>query len=209
MPTNPPNPEAAAQHRSRRTLILLMLAALAPVVLAYSLYLSGWRPDGKNLQHGELMNPARALPDVTLRAVDGTAQPLSSLRRHWLLLSVGSLPCTETCLAGLDTLKRLRLAQGKEMRRVEIVFIALNGTREERAAFASTHPGLQVFGGERGVVESLIRALDEPAGNDATASHRIYLIDPIGNLVLRYGPDADPRGIHKDLARLLRLSQIG
>lgn len=209
MPTNPPNPEAAVQRRNQRTLILLFLAVLAPVVLAYSLYLSGWRPGGQTLQHGELLNPARTLPDVTLRAADGREQPLSSLRRHWLLLSVGNLPCADDCVARLDILKRLRLAQGKEMRRVEVVYIALNGSREERAALAGTHPGLQVYGGERQALEPLMRALDEASGSNLPVSQRIYLIDPIGNLVLRYGPDADPRGMHKDLARLLRLSQIG
>jgi cytochrome oxidase Cu insertion factor (SCO1/SenC/PrrC family) len=209
MSTNPPNPDTANQIRNRRVLILMLLAVLAPVVLAYSLYLSGWRPHGKTLQHGELMNPARPLPDVTLRAADGTMQPFSSQRRHWLLLSVGSLPCVENCLARLDMLHRLRLAQGKDMRRVEIVFVVLNGTHAEQAAFAGTHPGLQVYGGDRATITPLIQALGDTSDNEAVAVQRVYLIDPIGNLVLRYGPEADPRGIHKDLGRLLRLSQIG
>jgi cytochrome oxidase Cu insertion factor (SCO1/SenC/PrrC family) len=209
MSANPPNPDTTTQRRNRKVLILLMLVALAPVVLAYSLYLSGWRPHGKSLQHGELLNPARALPEVMLRSADGSMQPLSSLRRHWLLLSVGSLPCVGECLARLDTLQRLRLAQGKEMRRVQIVFVVLNGTHAEQVAFAGTHPGLHVYGGERAALAPLVRALGDATDSDAGTSQRLYLIDPVGNLVLRYGPDADPRGIHKDLARLLRLSQIG
>ena len=210
MSTAPPNnADAAALRRGRRTLILLALVFAVPVILAYALHLSGWRPEGRSLHYGELLEPARPLPEITLRAADGAAIPIGALRRHWLLLYVGRLPCRDACRAGIDKMERVRLAQGKEMRRVELVFVVLDGPVEEMRQLAGQHPALKVLGGERPAVEQMARALVSSEGTALEAGGRLYLVDPIGNLVLSYGADADARDLHKDLARLLRLSQVG
>jgi len=209
MAKNPPPADSSTQRHSRRVLVILLLVVLAPVVLAYSLYLSGWRPSGQPQAHGELLSPARPLPDVSLQPVSGGTQSLSTLRRQWMLLSFVQLPCAAECQARIDLMQRLRLAQGKEMRRVELVLIDVQGTRDERAELAARYPVVRVFGIERDALQALTRVLEDSDQRDPAAAHRLYLIDPIGNLVIRYAADADPRGIHKDLARLLRLSQIG
>jgi len=209
MAKNPPPADPSAQRRSRRVLIILFLVVLAPVVLAYSLFLSGWRPTGQPQVHGELLSPARPLPDVSLQAVSGGVQALSTLRRQWMLLSFVRQPCAAECQARIDLMQRLRLAQGKEMRRVELVLIDVQGTRVERADLSARFPVVRVFGIERDALQVLARVLEDSDKGDPAGAQRLYLIDPIGNLVIRYAPDADPRGINKDLARLLRLSQIG
>ena len=203
------NTDTAAVRRGRRTLIVLTLVFAVPVVLAYVLHVSGWRPQGRSVHYGELIEPARPLPEATLRAADGVTVPFSALRRHWLLLYVGRLPCGDACRAAVDKMERVRLAQGKEMRRVELVFVVLDGAAEEMQQLAGQHPVLKVLGGERPAVEQLARALVSSEGTALDGGGRLYLVDPIGNLVLSYRADADARGLHKDLARLLRLSQVG
>lgn len=205
----PTNPETIAIRRGRRTLIVLALVFAVPVILAYTLHVSGWRPQGRSLHYGELLEPARPLPEATLRAADGATISFSALRRHWLLLYAGRLPCREACRAAIDKMERVRLAQGKEMRRVELVFIVLDGPAVEMQQLVGQHPVLKVLGGERQQVQGLARALVSSQGTALDDSGRLYLVDPIGNLVLSYGADADARELHKDLARLLRLSQVG
>jgi hypothetical protein len=199
----------AAVHRGRRTFILLAMVFAVPMVLAYTLYLSGWRPEGRSVHFGELHDPARPLPEVTLRDIDGAALPFSALRRHWLLVQVDRLPCKEACLAGIDKMERVRLAQGEKMRRVELVFIALDAPAAALRQLGAAHPALRVLGGERETLQRLARELTSREGTALDGAGRLYLVDPLGNLVLSYGADAGPREIHKDLARLLRLSQVG
>lgn len=204
----PATPETPGP-RSPRALIALILVFLVPMALALILYLAGWRPEGRALQHGELLEPARPLPDVRLRMPDGTAVPLSAWRHRWVMLYAGRLPCDATCGAALDKLHRVWLAQGREAERIRLAFLVLSGSPEDLRQMVATHAGLTVVSGEGGAIEQLARALVSRDGTALDGRHRLYIVDPLGNLVLSYPADADPTGIRKDLARLLRLSRVG
>ncbi len=179
---------------------MLAIAALclAPFVAALIVYYY-WHPQG-GANYGELITP-RTLTDPPLRQLDQRAFRLSSLRGKWVLLQLDQADCTAACQAKLYDMRQVRLAQGREMGRVERVWLILDeaplqtllmreydGTRMLRAA------------------GSPIVAEFPPAGG---ARDHIYLIDPHGNLMMRFPKNADPSRINKDLARLLRASRIG
>lgn len=193
----------------RRTLILVVSLFLLPVVLATGLYVSGWRPTGKNLAHGELVQPARPVGDADLKDSDGGSFRLSTLRGKWVLVYLAPLPCTEACQNSLHTMQQVRLAQGRDAPRVERVLIASNAGGDMLRTITRQYPGLLAASGARTTLQSLAGEFVSHQGTALTVPGRVYLIDPIGNLVLSYAPDADPSGIRKDLARLLRLSQMG
>lgn len=197
---------AGAPTSGRRTLLLIMLLFLVPVVLATGLYFGGWRPQGKSLHHGQLVQPAQPLNDVVLRRADGKeTQLMSSLRGSWVLLTFSRLPCTQACQDNLYKMQQVRLTQGKDASRVRRAFIALaNGG--DGSSLENQYPGLIVFAGQPREVQAVARQL---AGEAGEAQESIYIVDPLGNLVLRYRADTDPSDIRKDLTRLLRLSQIG
>lgn len=195
--------------RGRRTLILVVSLFLLPVVLATGLYLSGWRPEGKSLQHGELVQPARPVGDAELTGADGAPYRLQSLRGKWAFVYFTPLPCTEICRNNLYKMQQVRLAQGRDAPRVERVMIVAGASTAALREFAQHNPGLITLSGAHATLQSLARELVSSQGTALDVPGRVYLIDPIGNLVLSYAPDADPSGMRKDLARLLRLSQVG
>ena len=194
-------------HSGRRTLVLIVLLFLAPVVLATSLYLSGWRPDGKGLQQGELLQPARPLTNASLRKTDSTEYRLHALRGSWTFITFSRLPCNDICQNNLYKMQQVRLAQGKDAGRVQRAFIALGGAKG-LLALEAQYPGLAAFTAPA-AVQILAREFTTSHGTPLDGLERVYLVDPNGNLVLSYAPDADASGMRKDLARLLRLSQIG
>jgi cytochrome oxidase Cu insertion factor (SCO1/SenC/PrrC family) len=195
--------------RGRLTLILVVALFLLPVVAATWLYLSGWRPEGKSLAHGELVQPARALGDAELRTMDGAPYRLSTLRGSWVMVYLGPLPCAEACRNSLYKMQQVRLAQGRDAPRVERVMIAANAGSDALRELARQYPGMFAVSGARATLQTLAREFVSNRGTAIDVPGRVYLIDPIGNLVMSYAPDADPSGMRKDLARLLRLSQVG
>jgi cytochrome oxidase Cu insertion factor (SCO1/SenC/PrrC family) len=199
----PPSP------RGRRTLILVALLFLMPVVAATALYVSGWRPEGKSLQHGELVQPARPVGDAELKGIDGAPYRLKALRGKWAFVYFSPLPCTEACRNSLYKMQQVRLAQGRDAPRVERVVIVADAGAGALRELAQQYPGMVAVSGTRATLQALAREFVSSQGTALDAPGRVYLIDPIGNLVLSYAPDADPSGMRKDLARLLRLSQVG
>jgi SCO1/SenC len=195
--------------RGRRTLILVALLFLLPVVAATALYVSGWRPEGRSLQHGELVQPARPVGDAELTGADGAPYRLNALRGKWAFVYFSPLPCTQACRNSLYKMQQVRLAQGRDAPRVErVMIVAAAGTSALRE-LAQQYPGLAAVSGTRATLQTLAREFVSSQGTALDVTGRVYLIDPIGNLVLSYAPDADPSGMRKDLARLLRLSQVG
>jgi len=193
----------------RRTLLLVVALFLLPVVLATYLYVSGWRPEGRSLQHGELVQPARPVGDAELIGADGAPYRLGALRGKWALVYFSPLPCSDVCQNNLYKMQQVRLTQGRDASRVERVLIVADAATPALRALAQRYPGLLAVSGARATIQKLAREFVSSQGSALEVPGRVYLIDPIGNLVLSYAPDADPSGMRKDLARLLRLSQVG
>jgi cytochrome oxidase Cu insertion factor (SCO1/SenC/PrrC family) len=206
--TKPEVGRPPAPH-TRRTLLLVAFVFLLPVVSATYLYVSGWRPTGKSLQYGELVQPARPVGDAELTGADGAPYRLNALRGKWALVYFSPLPCTPSCQNNLYKMQQVRLTQGRDAARVERVLIVADGDSTALRELVQQYPGLIAVRGTRASLQTLMREFVSSQGTALTVPGRVYLLDPIGNLVLSYAVDADPSGMRKDLARLLRLSQVG
>lgn len=206
-------PTAADQpgrRRGRRTLVLVTALFMLPVVLATVLFVTGWRPSGRSLQYGELLAAPRPIGEAVLNTVDGGTLRLSELHGRWALVVFDTLPCDERCQANLYKVQQVRLAQGRDARRVERLFIALAPAGAPlRTGLADRYPGLRVLHGTATAVSTLARDFVTADGTALDGLAHVYVVDPNGNLVMSYPPGADPSGMRKDLARLLRLSRIG
>jgi hypothetical protein len=179
---------------------MLAIAALclAPFVAAMLAYFYLQPQGGTN--YGELI-PARPLSDPPLRHLDQRVFRLSELRGKWVLLQLDQAECAAACRTKLYNMRQVRLAQGREMERVERVWLILDEAPLETQL-------IREYDGTRMLRAGANPILSEFPPPDHARDH-IYLIDPLGNLMLRFPKDADPRKMHKDLARLLRASRIG
>ena len=115
-------PSGTASRRNRGVLVLLMLLFVLPVVAATLLYLTGWRPVSSG-NHGELIQPARQIEDLSLQTLDGRAARFSELRGKWTMAYFGASSCPEACMKTLYHMRQVHTAQGKESGRVERVWI--------------------------------------------------------------------------------------
>lgn len=197
-----PQPSPDAVWRGRRTLLLLAAVCVLPVIASYlAFYL--WQPGGR-VNHGELIPPV-TLADVPLAPV-GEAAPLhrADFERRWTLLMVAPAECDRLCADALYAMRQARLMQGKEQGRVALGWL-VDGEGRALPAVLDAHPDLRLARLPDAWQPPLARA-------DAV---RIYLVDPLGNAMLRYqaprleGADALTRGMAKDLERLLKYSQLG
>ncbi len=200
--------EQSGKKGSRWTLAILLAVFLAPLVGGWSWFYFGENFSRKN--HGTLYEPVRPLENIAFSDERDGARTLDTLRGVWLLVYVGEGACDDDCLRRLDAISRVRISLSKNIDRVMPVY--LSDDAPDAGAAARIRSALPT--GIIGSVDAenraaLLRQLAREGENARQVLHRVYLIDPIGNLVLSYEPGADPAGIRKDLARLLRVSQIG
>jgi hypothetical protein len=194
----------AEQGKSKRSnlqawgLFLLFFGPLAIAVYLY--YDTEWRPGGTN-NHGELIVPAVPLPAVGLPMPSGELTDTEFLRHHWSLVYLAREDCGEVCRDALYNGRQMRLALGRLMDRVQRVYLHV-GAPPDPAFLAAEHPDLLVASVATADGQALLALLTgQPEG--------YWLVDPLGNAMMRYPPDEPPRGMLEDLKRLLRLSRIG
>jgi len=202
---------SAHDRRQRRILIGVALMFFAPLALSFYLYYGRyWHPGGR-VNAGELIDPARPLPALTLPLAApalGTSALQTNpqfLQHKWTFLYVQHGRCDDECLRHLYDTRQVRLALDREMDRVQRVFIGDSDCCDLKELLAA-HPDLIAIRGSA-ADESLLGLLPQRSG--ALNSHRVYLIDPLGNLMMFYAADAKPKGMLEDMKRLLRLSSIG
>jgi len=183
---------------SRGVLWLIIAIAAAPVAASYFVYYF-W-PPSRTVNYGELIEP-RPLPDAALKLADGAPFRLSQLKGKWVLVSIDSGRCDADCEKKLLYMRQLRLTQGKDMERVERAWLVSDAATPRSDAVAA-FPGTWVV---RAAGAGLIEAF--PAAG-AAADH-IYLVDPLGNLMMRFPHDPDTDRLIRDLSRLLRASRVG
>jgi hypothetical protein len=175
-------------------LLLIGAITLAPVVASYAVYYLAPRSAGSN--YGTLL-PTAAAPDIGGRTASGAPFRLADLRGRWVLVIGAAGECTAACERSLYATRQARTMQGKEQERIARALLVA-GPAAPDAALLAEHPGLAVAQ----VAPEALALL--PGGADA-----IVLVDPLGNLVLRYPADPDVKGLAKDLTRLLKASGIG
>lgn len=201
-------PPDIASSTNRGILALLLLLFVLPVAAATGLYLAGWRPaNGGN--HGELIRPARQVEDLALQTLDGQPVRFGALRGKWTMVYFGASSCPEACMKSLYAMRQVHTAQGKERDRVQRVFIlaetnALVGLNAKLAGY----PGMHVWTGEKTALAELAQGFGMRDGS-AAEQPAIYLVDPLGNLIMRYALGVDPSGMLKDMTRLLKYSWVG
>jgi len=200
MSTAEPREEGASlarmtQARGRRMLLLVAALFLVPLAVAFALYYgSDWRP-GHRTNHGDLIVPARPLPATALAGM--ATGPL--FRGKWSLVYVGGGACDAACAEVLVTMRQTRLALASEMGRVQRVFIT-TGAGIDREQLEREYPGLLVLEPDAPLV-AVFPAERRPKD--------LFIVDPLGNLMLRFDTRANPKGLLQDLKKLLTLSQIG
>ncbi|KPV41401.1 hypothetical protein AN478_02155 [Thiohalorhabdus denitrificans] len=197
---------SAPERGSRAQLWLLLLVFVGPVIVAGVLYANAdrWLGGTATGHHGQLVNPARPLQGLPVLDADGNRLGLEAIRGKWTLVYIGPGQCGQDCKSDLYGMRQAHKAQGKNIARVQRLFIARDGTLPDRAFLAEEHPNLEVGRLARG-------ASLEPfaAGDGEEPPTGIYVVDPNANLVLRYEPGTQPKGILKDLESLLKHSTIG
>ena len=187
-----------AQRSFRINLVLIFAVFAVPLIAAYLSYYV-WPPQGR-LNYGELIDP-KTMPDVALRNADGKEFSLSALRGKWIMLSVDSADCDEACDQKLFLMRQTRISMTKEMNRIERVLL-LRGDAKATAELAKKYPGMHILSGAD---DSLLNTFP---GAPNAADH-IYLVDPVGQVMMRYVKNPDATGIRRDLTRLLSVSQVG
>jgi cytochrome oxidase Cu insertion factor (SCO1/SenC/PrrC family) len=201
--------EGSAQDRRQgRLLVVLALLFFAPLGVAFYLYYGhgAWHPGGR-VNVGELVEPARPLPSLALPLLGSGNTDPNFLKHKWTLLYVGFGPCAEDCRTRLYDTRQVRLALDRDMNRVQRVFIA-GGDCCDAQFLHEQHPDLITIRASEAAAP-LLALLPGQGSVNPTHAPRLYLIDPLGNLMMSYAADTKAKGILEDMKRLLRLSSIG
>lgn len=188
--------------KPNRTKFLLIVALFAlPIIASYLTYFV-WPPQGGVQNYGELIKPETLPETLTLTALEsGVPTMLQTLRGKWLLVQVDAASCPSACEKKLYAMRQVRLMQGREQDRVLRLWLVEDG-RAPSALLKKKYEGTLLFSDPaRALITKLAAHFDPTQG--------IYMIDPRGNLMMRWPANPDIKRMHKDIERLLKASQMG
>ena len=181
----------------RIKLILLFLLFASPVIASYLTYYV-FPPSGRT-NYGELIEPQRPIGETRFSRNDsGAVFDGAQLRGKWVML-VAYADRDELALKDrLYALRQVRLTTGKDMDRIERVLVLID-TDAPSSELLAQHQGMWVLRITR----------EQWQSRWAQPEDRILMVDPLGNLMMRFPALADPNKMKKDVAKLLRASRVG
>jgi hypothetical protein len=196
------DPARGAQRRTvsgRLKMFLVLLVCAAPVIASYVTYFV-IRPQGRS-NYGDLIVPTRSMPALALQGLDGTPVSASSLRGQWLLVALGPADCRDACDRRLFMQRQLREMLGREKDRLDKVWFVVDD-RPVAPALQAVLAGPGPVTALRVPREQLARWL-QPEQGHALEDH-LYLVDPMGEWMMRLPVDPQPQRVKRDVERLLR-----
>ncbi|TDN68388.1 cytochrome oxidase Cu insertion factor (SCO1/SenC/PrrC family) [Paraburkholderia sp. BL10I2N1] len=190
-------------HRGRWTLLLIALVCAAPVIVSYLTYYV-IKPKGGTTSYGTLVEPQRPIPDsFVVTGEDGKPMKLASLRGRWLLISVDSSACDKACVTKLYFMRQIRVTQAGERERLVNVWLRMDS--------GSVPDVIQHAYGDTDmlIADPAAVAAWLPTESGTKVTDHIYMVDPNGNLMMRFPKDPNPSKIKGDVTKLLKWSSIG
>ncbi len=193
---------ARARNLGRWKLLAVLLVCAAPIIASYLAYYV-IKPEGRT-NYGTILDPRQyPIPALGSTTLDGRAEGLSDYQGKWIMLVTGGGQCGQACQKQLFAMRQLRLMQGKNMDRIERVWLITDAAPVDTMLIRAYDDMHMLRAPGQGVNAWL------PAAADTVESDHIYLIDPLGNLMMRFPKDPEPRKVYKDIAKLLKASAIG
>ena len=193
--------EPLPQGRSKNTFYLLILVFTLPFLTAATLHLLDLRPSGKS--YGNLVQPPKSLQIPTMNNLQGQAFKPVQWNKIWSVVMVDSTNCAAPCQAQVHMLKQVHTSLNKEIKRVQRVLLApTDAEATTLAALQKQYPDLIILNGADTETVKFTQTIQQTAGS-------VYLVDPMGNLMMSYPEKFDPKGLRSDLTRLLKNSWAG
>jgi len=208
----PPSLPSEQQIRKNKiTMILLFAMFVAPIVFAVYIFNTNDADSYKTKNRGNLIRPAKELKNIELQFFeDKKTYKLVDQEHQWLMVFIGAGECNDECKRQLVVMRQTRLAQGGEFTRVNRMYLMLDKQSDQfMKEVKEYHPGLAILNGTQAQTDNVISQFTLDDKVDVGKSNRIYIVDPIGNLMMYYEFDANASDIAKDLMRLLKASQMG
>ena len=202
----PVNP-TGDRRSGRRVLLILLAIFAAPVIASWVLYATRDHWSFTSGNYGNLVRPVRPLSGLALQDVTGRPLGADSLRGKWTMVYLDPAECAAACRDALYKMRQVRLALGEDMHRVQRMLVLADSrpTAELESLIRGEYAGTM-----------LVMTPDSPASRKEVLSRfgdppgaAVYLVDPRGNLMMRYAPQVPAKGMLKDLQRLLKASWIG
>lgn len=192
----------AAPKRGRWKMIAIMAVCASPVIASYFTYYV-IKPTSRN-NYGALIDPREhPIPPLSSTTLAGQPESLDAYKGKWLMVKAGGGACPDACQKQLFTIRQERLMQGKEMDRVERVWL-ITDREPIDTMLIREYDGMHMLHADP---EAVAKWLPVDAG--AKADDYIYIIDPRGNLMMRFPGDPERQKMYKDVKKLLAASSIG
>ncbi|MBD8529229.1 MULTISPECIES: cytochrome C oxidase subunit I [unclassified Massilia] len=191
-----------ARLHGRLKLIVLLLVCAAPIIASYVTYYI-IKPEGRTNYGAFIDQQAHPMPKLTSTTLDGRSETLENYAGKWIMVKVGGGACNEACAKQLFAMRQLRTMQGKNMERVERVWLITDNEPIDTMLIRQ-YDDMHMLRVPRAQLSHWL-----PVEIGTKLDDHIFLIDPRSNLMMRFPKDPDPRKVHKDLAKLLKASAIG
>ena len=192
---------------NRWTIVALVALFVAPVAGSYILHYAGWQPE-KTKNRGDLLPSPVPMAEQTFSLMDGSSLSLNDMKHSWGLLYIGGSSCDKLCEQRMNDLRSVHLSLGKNQKRVRRLYLDDSGKNNIAAELKSRYPKVKVLAKPAMSVSAWKAQLDGVSAGKARPG-TVFIIDPLGNAIMSYQPDADATGIRKDMGRLLHVSQVG
>jgi len=196
----------SSQRRSLLPLIAVLALSLAPVVAAVLAYYVPTLRPAEASNYGALVEPQRPIPPATelpLTTLDGKLFDLNSLRGRWVLATADGAACPEACARKLFILRNTHASQGKNVERLVRVWFITDDAPVPQTVLDAYQGTVMV----RVDPERLKAYL--PMIEPQSLADPLWIIDPLGNLILRYPANADAVRFRKDVSKIVYNSRIG
>ncbi|MGB2833044.1 MAG: hypothetical protein WBC07_08810 [Methylotenera sp.] len=201
--TNLETADLVMQRNGRRVFLLMLVFFVVPIVVVIMMYKLNWKPHGESL--GELVSPARLLDSSSeLKNSEGLTLPATFWKEKWSVVYVTG-DCQNACLDKLHEMRQLHVSLYKDITRTQRVLVT---TMQDVASIKRDYPDMVVINQP---VENVTKFSQQfqVKNEDVMTSNRLYLVDPLGHLMMSYPQTTPLADVRKDVSRLLRFSWAG